>query len=79
LNTSFFYSQLQFFDRFTCQNPDFNKRLDDDVLRVKPVTDPQSPPYSEPDTQGTEGRLKSIAALRAFDPSTVLARLSGPT
>ena len=48
------------------------------MFQVKPVTDPQSPPYSEPDTQVTEGRLKTIAALRAFDPSTVLARLSGP-
>ena len=39
--------------------------------------DPVEDPSSRPD-QESQGRQKSVAALKPFDPYAVLARLSGP-
>jgi len=58
------------------KTPDYIEELVEDVYQ--PVIDPVSPPNIESDAQGTDGRHKSFAALRPFEPSTVLARLSAP-
>ena len=63
--------QLEYPFRWWVITPELIEELDDHGPDL--VEDPPSRPDQE-----AQGRQKSVAALKPFDPYAVLARLSGP-